>query len=143
MLAPAQLDLRRSKVVIMSAAKMSRAIVSIAVASFLSTPAAAQNVGFLKDSAVSYFDEKDVAMLMETVDAALDEQQAHAVREWKNPGTRNSGKAEVLSAFKSATGTPCKRLQITHVAHNGKMGRAAHTFCKEADKWMVVARDSK
>ena len=127
----------------MSAAKLSIAIVAIAVAGFLPATAAAQNVGFLKDAAVSYFDEKDVAMMMETLDAALDEQQAHAVREWKNPGTGNSGKAEVLRAFKSAAGTPCKRLQITNVAHNGRRGRAAHTFCKEVDKWMVVARDSK
>ena len=118
-------------------------IVSIAVASFLPAPAAAQNLGYLKDAAVSYFDEKDVAMLMETVDAALDEQQPHAIREWKNPGTGNSGKAEVLGAFKSAAGTPCKRLQITNVAHNGISGRASHTFCKETDKWMVVARESK
>lgn len=119
------------------------AIILIVAAGFLPARAAAQNLGYLKDSAVSYFDEKDVAMLMETVDATLDEQQPRAIREWKNPGTGNSGKAEVLRAFKSAAGTPCKRLRITNVAHNGMRGRAAHTFCKEADKWMVVASEAK
>lgn len=127
----------------MSAAKLSVLIVSIVATSSLPTLAAAQNVGYLKDSAVSYFDEKDVAMLMETVDAALDEQQPHAIREWQNPGTGNSGKAEVLRAFKSAAGAACKRLQITNVAHNGVRGRASHTFCKETDTWMVVASQAK
>jgi surface antigen len=127
----------------MSVAKLSRVIIAIGFASLLPALATAQNYGYLKDSAISNFDEKDVAMLIETVDAALDEQQRHAVREWKNPGTGNSGKAEVLRAFTSAAGTPCKRLQITHVAHNGVRGRASHTFCKETDKWMVVASETK
>ena len=127
----------------MSAAKSATLMLSIAVASLLPAVAAAQNLSYLKDAAVSYFDEKDVAMLMETIDATLDEPQPHATREWKNPGTGNSGKAEVLGTVKSATGTPCKRLQITNVAHNGVSGRASHTFCKEKDTWMVVPRESK
>ena len=124
----------------MSAAKLSVSVIAIVATACLPAPAAAQNLSFLKDAALSYFDDKDVAMLMETVDAALDEQQPHAVREWKNPGTGNSGKAEVLGTVKSAAGTPCKRLRITNVAHNGVSGRASHTFCKETDKWMVVPR---
>lgn len=127
----------------MSAAKLSTVTLSIAIASFLPALAAAQNLGYLKDAAVSYFNDKDVAMLLETIDAALDEQQPHAVREWKNPGTGNSGKAEVLGPVKSAAGTPCKRLRITNVAHNGVSGRASHTFCKETDKWMVAAPEAK
>ena len=127
----------------MSAAKLSVLIVSLVAIGFLPALAAAQNLSYLKDAAVSYFDDKDVAMMMETVDAALQEQQPHAIREWKNPGTGNSGKAEVLGTVKSAAGTPCKRLRITNVAHNGVSGRASHTFCKETDKWMVVPRESK
>ena len=123
----------------MPAARLSVLLVAIFATGFLPAPVAAQNLSFLKDAALSYFDDKDVAMLLETVDAALDEQQPHAVREWKNPGTGNSGKAEVLGTVKSsAAGTPCKRLRITNVAHNGVRGRASHTFCKETDKWMVV-----
>jgi hypothetical protein len=124
----------------MPAAKLSVLLVLIVATGFLPAPLAAQNLSFLKDAALSYFDDKDVAMLLETVDAALDEQQPHAVREWKNPGTGNSGKAEVLGTVKSAAGTPCKRLRITNVAHNGVSGRASHTFCKETDTWMVVAQ---
>jgi hypothetical protein len=124
----------------MPAAKLSVLLVLIVATGFLPAPLAAQNLSFLKDAALSYFDDKDVAMLLETVDAALDEQQPHAVSEWKNPGTGNSGKAEVLGTVKSAAGTPCKRLRITNVAHNGVSGRASHTFCKETDTWMVVAQ---
>jgi hypothetical protein len=124
----------------MPAAKLSVLLVPIVATGFLPAPLAAQNLSFLKDAALSYFDDKDVAMLLETVDAALDEQQPHAVREWKNPGTGNSGKAEVLGTVRSAAGTPCKRLRITNVAHNGVSGRASHTFCKETDTWMVVAQ---
>src|SRR5688500_215949 len=118
----------------MSAAKLSVLIVSIVVASFQPALATAQNLGYLKDSAVTNFDEHDIAMLMQTVDAALDEQQPYAVREWKHRGTGNSGNAEVLGASKSAAGAPCKRLRITNVAHNGVTGRASHTFCKKSDK---------
>ena len=127
----------------MSAAKLSTVIVSIVATSLLPALTAAQNLSYLKDAAVSYFNDKDVAMLLETIDAALDEQQPHAVREWKNPGTGNSGKAEVLGPVKNAAGTPCKRLRITNVAHNGVSGRASHTFCKETDKWMVAAPEAK
>jgi hypothetical protein len=127
----------------MSATTLSTVTLSIAFAGLLPALAAAQNVGFLKDAAVSYFDEKDVAMLLETVDAALDEQQTHAIREWKNPGTGNSGKAEVLGPVKSAAGTQCKHLRITNVAHNGVSGRSSYTFCKETDKWMIVPREFK
>jgi hypothetical protein len=66
----------------MSVAKLSRVIIAIGFASLLPALATAQNYGYLKDSAISNFDEKEVAMLIETVDAALDEQQRHAVREW-------------------------------------------------------------
>ena len=127
----------------MRAARLSVLLVAIVASGFLPAPAAAQNLSFLKDAALSYFDDKDVAMMIATVDAALDEQQPHAVREWKNPGTGNSGKAEVLGTVKSAAGIPCKRLRITNVAHNGVSGRASHTFCKETDKWMVVPREAK
>jgi hypothetical protein len=127
----------------MSAAKLSVLIIPIVVTGLLPAAAAAQNLSFLKDAAVSYFDEKDVSMLLETVDATLDEQQPHAIREWKNPGTGNSGKMEVLGTTTSAAGTPCKRLRITNVAHNGVNSRASYTFCKETDKWMVVPREVK
>jgi len=127
----------------MTAAKLSALITLIVATCFLPVLVAAQNYGYLKDAAVSYFDDADVAMMLETVDAALDEEQPHAIREWKNPGTGNSGKAEVLGTLKSAAGAPCKRLQVTNVAHNGVSGRTSHTFCKETDKWMVVPREAK
>jgi hypothetical protein len=44
---------------------MSPLIIPILAISFLPALAAAQNLGSLKDAAVSYFDDKDVAMLIE------------------------------------------------------------------------------
>lgn len=128
----------------MSAAKFRIAIGALVVIGvFLPALSAAQNLGFLKDAPISFFDEKDMAMLMEAIDAALNEEHARATREWKNPDTGNSGKAEVLRAFKNAAGTACKRLRVTNLVHNGVNGRATYTLCKETDKWMVVAGESK
>jgi hypothetical protein len=126
-----------------SASKLSVSIIAIVATAFLPALATAQNLSFLKSAPVGYFDDKDVAILLETIDATLDEQQPHAIREWKNPDTGNSGKVEVLGASKGADGTPCKRLRISNLAHNGVSSRASYTFCKETDKWIVVPRDAK
>jgi hypothetical protein len=110
-------------------------IVSVGI--LLPSLATAQNAGFLKDAAVSNFDDKDVAIMMQNIDVTLNDPQAQATHEWKNPASGNSGKAEVLRVFKNAAGTECKRLQLSHLAHNGVTGRSAYNFCKPADKWMI------
>jgi surface antigen len=109
----------------------------------LPTLSVAQNVGFLKDSAVSYFSDQDVEMMMKSADDALDDDDVRAKREWTNAASGNSGKAEVLKAFKNSAGASCKRLQFSHLVHNGVTGRSAYTFCKHADKWMIDSSGSK
>ena len=109
----------------------------------LPTLAAPQNMGFWKDSAVSYFDDKDVALMMQTADEALNDTNSPSTREWKNAASGNSGKAEVLSAFKNSAGTPCKRVRFSSLVHNGVTGSSAYTYCKQAEKWMIVSKNSK
>ena len=103
----------------------------------------AQNFGFLKDAAVSNFDDKDVAMLMQNADDTLNDEQAQAMHEWKNSASGNSGKAEVLKVFKNSAGKQCKRLQLSHLSRNGVTGRSAYNFCKETDKWMIDSTAAK
>jgi len=128
----------------MSAAQCLVRLASIVVVGVLFVPlSSAQNVGFLKDSAVSYFEDKDVAMMMQAADDVLNDEQAPAMREWKNAETGNSGKTEVLKAFKDSAGIACKRLQFSNLAHNGVAGRSAYTFCKQTDKWMIVSKGAQ
>lgn len=102
-----------------------------------------QNMGFLKDSAVSYFDDKDIAMMMQNLDDALNDERVPATREWKNSASGNFGKAEVLSASKKSDAMPCKRVRFFNQAHNGVTGGSAYTFCKHAEKWMIESKGSK
>jgi surface antigen len=98
----------------------------------------AQNLGFLKDSAVRHFDDQDVAMMMQNVDDALNDAITPTKREWKNAASGNSGRVEVLSAFKNSDSVVCKRARLSNVARNGITGSSAYTFCKHAQKWMIV-----
>ena len=115
----------------------------VSIGMLLPSLATAQNSGFLKDAAISNFDDKDVAMMMQNIDVTLNDTQPQAMHEWKNPASGNSGKAEVLKVFKNAAGTECKRLQLHHLARNGVTGRSAYNFCKHADKWMVDSTATK
>ena len=105
--------------------------------------APAQNMGFLKDSAVSHFDDKDVAMMMQNVDDALNDKTSPTTREWKNSASGNSGKADVLSEFKTSDGTRCKRVRFSNQARNGVTGSSTYTFCKRTEKWMIESQGSK
>jgi surface antigen len=115
----------------------------VSIGMLLPSLATAQNSGFLKDAAISNFDDKDVAMMMQNIDVTLNDTQTQASHEWKNPASGNSGKAEVLKAFKNAAGVECKRLQLHHLARNGVTGRSAYNFCKHEDKWMVDSTAAK
>jgi hypothetical protein len=127
----------------MNAVRFRRPIIALAVGILLPVLSPAQNMGFLKDSAVSYFDDDDVAMMMQNVDAALNDEKIPVTREWKNSASGHSGKAEVLSAFKNGDGIPCKRVRFSNVARNGVAGSSAYTFCKQMQKWMIATKDSK
>jgi hypothetical protein len=70
----------------------------------LAVHASATNLSFLKDSPVSYFNERDVELMMAAADEALSDDSHNATREWKNEETGNFGRMEVLGAFNAGDG---------------------------------------
>lgn len=114
----------------------------ILVGSLGSVTAMAGNLGFLKDSPVSYFSEEDTAQMMNAATDALNDSAPRPKREWKNPTTGNSGQLEVLRSFKLADGTACRTLQVSNQA-KGIESRATYPLCKAADGTWIIRAGAK
>jgi hypothetical protein len=127
----------------MTVQKLRISLVTLLLGATLPAVLLAQNMRFLKDSAVSHFNDQDVAMMMQNMDDALNDTQAPTSREWKNSASGNAGKVEVLSAHKNADGMPCKRVRFTNHARNGIVGSSTYAFCKRSEKWMIESTGSK
>jgi surface antigen len=127
----------------MSVTRFRCALAPLFLASMLPVCSTAQNTSFLKDAAVSKFDEQDVSLMMKNVDTALNEPLIPVTREWKNAASGNSGKAEITSAFTSSDGARCKRARLSNFARNGIKGTSTYTFCNREQKWMIMPGNTK
>lgn len=125
--------------------RQSRWLASAAVVGFLAVtglPAHAGNLGFLKQSPISYFNDEDMRLLMETVTGVLDDKDAYAKKSWSNPASGNSGQVEGRGAFKTTAGVNCKRLRVTNHA-KAIDGQATYTVCQDAEKGWAVDPTAK
>ena len=115
-----------------------RLAAAVAVAGLVLVPAArASNLGFLKDSPVSYFDEEDMRLMREAALKVLEDKSSRAKQAWKNPATGHSGKVEGQGAFKAVDGLPCRRVRVLNRAQ-GLEGQATYTVCKYPEQgWML------
>jgi surface antigen len=105
---------------------------------FVAGTAAAQNLGFLKDSPVSRMNREDTAMLARNYQQALDSLPDGHTNTWTNPKTGSSGTATPLKTT-NEKGTTCRLLEITNQA-GGMSGRSEWTFCKTKDGWRTSGR---
>lgn len=103
----------------------------------LATGAAAQTFGFLRDSAMSFMNREDTALLVRNYTQALDSLPDGHTSTWTNPKTGHSGTATPLNTTKQK-GMTCRLLELTNHA-GGKSGRGEFTFCKTKDGWRILS----
>ena len=103
----------------------------------LALGATAQTFGFLKDSAMSFMNREDAAMLVRNYQEALGSLPDGHTSTWTNPKTGHSGTATPLNTTRQK-GMTCRLLEITNRA-GGQSGRGEYTFCKTAAGWKILS----
>jgi surface antigen len=98
--------------------------------------ALAQNLGFMRDSAMSFMNRDDVAMILKNYTLALDTLPDGHTTTWTNPKSGHSGTASPMKSFKEK-GMDCRSLEMSNTA-GGQTGRSELVFCKTSAGWKAV-----
>jgi hypothetical protein len=104
--------------------------------------AQAQNLNYLKNSPISYFQQDDVDLMNKAANEVLESSGANAKKDWSNPRTGASGSARVLSQFTATDGAPCKRLRVINKAPQAE-GESTYTVCKYEGRGWILHPDAK
>lgn len=104
----------------------------------LSGVAGAQgNLGFLRDSPMSYFNAEDTKLMRAAGIEVLDSTESGATKEWANPATGNSGLIKLLASFSAPDGRACKQVEITSQAKK-MTSTSKMSVCKSPDgRWRL------
>lgn len=113
-------------------------ILALSILVFLTGPAIAGNVQFLKDSAISKMNDEDLGLLLSSARNALDYTADGESRRWENIQTGSTGVLTPLATF-DREGTLCRKLEIYNDVM-GVTGRSVFDFCRQSDgSWKVPA----
>lgn len=121
------------------------AVVPVALAIALAVaavPARAGGLGFLRKSAVTYFQQDDSDLMMRNARKVLDAPAADAESSWSNPRTGASGLARITQAFTATDGAPCRRLHVVNRA-KGVEDESTYTVCHYEQRGWVMHADAK
>jgi len=100
-------------------------------------PALASNLGFLRDTPMSYFNDADMKLFRETLARTLSEGKDNEAHRWDNPKTKSSGEITPLKT-ETSPGKMCREVQIVNTA-KGQTAKSVYTFCKEqGGDWKVA-----
>jgi surface antigen len=89
----------------------------------------AGNLSFLKDTAMSKFNDDDVRIMQETIFSLLKDGTVGQSQNWANPNSTAKGTITVTKVFQSTEGFACKTLRIENSAQ-GLQGRSAYPLCR-------------
>lgn len=118
----------------MAATRISTLLVAAAVA-LAAAAASAQNLGFMKDSVMSFMNREDTAMILRNNLQALELPDGHTST-WSNPKSGHSGTATVTRSFQE-NGMACRQIAMTNYAR-GQHGNGDLVYCKTKDGWRLV-----
>jgi len=122
-----------------SALKNSASIACALLAILPTTVLFAANAGFLKDTALAYLTDEDRRMQTQTAISVLDDADATAAKDWKNPKTGSSGRSESLGNFRSNDGLHCRKLRLLTTA-KGIDSQFSFPVCKNAQgDWFIAS----
>lgn len=102
----------------------------LAAGASLSTPAFAQNYGFMRDTPISRFDKEDMRLHNQAAQAALDAPDLGKPFAWRNPKSGNSGSATATASQREG----CRKLTVETKASIGSAKNEFH-LCKVEGKW--------
>jgi surface antigen len=97
--------------------------------------AAATNMNFMSNTAMSYFTEDDWSIFNATQQKVLNSGKANVAVEWKNAKSGSHG-TMTPSAESRQNGMVCRKLTVVNFAHLIK-GEGAYTFCKINNEWKI------
>jgi surface antigen len=110
-------------------------LVAAASLALAAAAASAQNLGFMKDSVMSFMNREDTAMILKNNLQALELPDGHTTT-WSNPKSGHSGTATATRSFQE-NGMACRQLAMTNQA-GGQNGDGALVYCKTKDGWRLV-----
>lgn len=114
---------------------------ALALVTVCGQDAAAGNLSFLDDSAITKFNDEDVRLMRENLQAVADDGKTPSERSWKNPATGHEGSIESLKAFTGHGGLACKKLRVTNIASD-LQSRAVYTMCKSNEgDWRLAPKE--
>jgi len=101
----------------------------------------AQNLTFLQDSPIGYFQDDDTSMMLANAKAVLNSASG-AKRQWSNARTGAGGMAQVKQRFTTTHGTPCARLRVVNKAR-GIESDTVYTVCKNPERGWAIDPDAR
>ena len=97
------------------------------------------NVRFLDNAAISRFNDKDIQMMLHTLEQAMDQASDGTEVTWENPKTGHHGSIVPLNT-KTHEGMDCRDADIRNFA-GSFTGRGIHLMCKTDDgKWRAITQ---
>lgn len=100
------------------------------------------NLGFLDDAPIAEFNEKDIEIMLDTLDKALNNGADGVEVKWDNPETGNNG---IITPLNSTTqdGKACRRTLLKTFSRTFS-GSSQYRLCKDDDdQWKVVTSPSR
>lgn len=95
------------------------------------------NIGFLDDAPIAEFNDKDIEMMLDTMDQALDNEVDGVEVKWKNANTGNNGTITPLNST-TQDGKNCRHTLIKTFSRTFS-GSSQYQLCKDDDgEWKVV-----
>lgn len=105
----------------------------------LSAGLPAADLAFLRDTAITALTDADRKLQNEAILSALEDPQPQTAKEWNNPKTRASGRAQTLGNFKTEEGLHCRKLQVLTQA-KGIDNQFSFPVCKsERGEWFIAS----
>jgi hypothetical protein len=104
--------------------------------------AQAQNLNFLRNSAMSNFQQDDTDLMRKNANEVLDSSDPNAKQDWSNPRTGASGSAQVIGQFTASDGAPCKRLRLVNRAQQAH-SQSTHVLCRYEGRGWILNPDAK
>ena len=118
-----------------------RALILSVLCSIFASKASAQPAwGWIADSAITYFSEKDIEMIKSASRDVLNNHPDDTKVDWNNSDTGNSGTVKVVNTH-MMKGRTCRNLIIKNKAKNAE-GTIKHILCQqEGGTWAITFPD--
>jgi hypothetical protein len=104
--------------------------------------ALAQGENFLNDPAMRDLSPADRELQRDAALSVLENPEAQAAREWQNPGSGDSGRAQATGHFTSDDGLRCRKLHLSSQAQ-GRSSQLEFPVCKDAGGLWFIASGKK